>query len=319
MLYPTEADDESFSDKGFQNSETPRSPEMQRLPNSLLFPSGPVTWLRGWNFTTDLYRILEHAVDHFRRKRPRHHWQPSLIENIFGETTTSETAVLDHIRSMYNSLPAEFKETKPESQNQSQDRFSFQAANIDLTIQLVQIVLFTSKNATIEQKCQIADDFIHRLSTVPIAYLRAISSPLLHHLAGIGSILGSVFEDRLSERDYLLVRAVLISMIGILARLEGRLHFPAGASERLRVNVTRIDEYMQTCRKSRESENPSHPSWTSQSANATPNIQQTETADALNTFVRSPDDYPQYQLPPDLLENWRFAFDFTQFGTTDLA
>lgn len=205
------------------------------------------------------------------------------------------------------------------SQNQSKDRYSFQAANVEVTIQLVQIVLFTSKNATIEQKCQVADDFIQRLATVPVAYLRAISSPLLHHLAGIGSILGSVFEDRLSERDYLRVRAVLISMIDILARLEAGLHFPAGASERLRTNVTRIDEYMQTCRKNRESENSAHANWNNQPISSAPNMQPpAEAPEAQSNFVQSPDDYPQFQLPPDLIENWRWAFDFTQFGTSDI-
>lgn len=234
---------------------------------------------------------------------------------------------------MYNKLPPEFKTTAPPTTDRSNDRYSFQAANIEVTIQLVQIVLFTSKNATIEQKCRTADDFIRRLSTVPVAYLRAISSPLLHHLAGIGSILGSVFEDRLSERDYLRVRTVLNSMIDILARLEEGLFFPAGASERLKTNVTKIDEYMQNCRRacaSNDDNNNSaymhadiiHSNTTipdninAQSLNQI--VQRQVEPSALETFTGSPGDYPQFQLPPDLLEDWRWTFDFTQFGTSDI-
>jgi hypothetical protein len=257
-LYPTEADDETFSDKGFESLTMTSPVDLQGTPNSLISVAGPVVWLRGWNFTTDLYRILEHAMDHFRRKRPRHRRRPSLIENIFGDTPTSQAAVLQNVMTMYGNLPQQFKETSPVSLDLSKGRYSFQAANIAATVQLVQIVLFTAENATIKQKCQIAGDFIQRLATVPVAYLRAISSPLLHHLAGIGSVLGSVFEDPLSEADYMRVRALLMSMADVLSNLQAGLFCPAGASERLKSNVTRIDEYMQSCRKQRDNDNQAY-------------------------------------------------------------
>ena len=87
------------------------------------------------------------------------------------------------------------------------------------------MVLFTTEGATIEQRCHIASELLDGFRKVPVAYLRAISSPLvrakqhvrnvgliirqLHHLAGIGSILGSVFEEPLSESSYFRVRTVL--------------------------------------------------------------------------------------------------------------
>ncbi len=88
------------------------------------------------------------------------------------------------------------------------------------------MVLFTAEDATVDQKCAIARELLDGFSQVPVLYLRAISSPLvsqnvlpirlvilttskLYHLAGIGSILGSVIEGPLSESSYHQVREVL--------------------------------------------------------------------------------------------------------------
>ena len=71
------------------------------------------------------------------------------------------------------------------------------------------MILFTAEDATVEKKCAIARELLDDFAKVPIFFLKAISSPLLHHLAGMGSILGSVIEGQLSLSEYLRVRTVL--------------------------------------------------------------------------------------------------------------
>jgi hypothetical protein len=71
------------------------------------------------------------------------------------------------------------------------------------------MILFTAEDATVEKKCAIARELLDDFANVPIFFLRAISSPLLHHLAGIGTILGSVIEGQLSLSEYFQVRTVL--------------------------------------------------------------------------------------------------------------
>lgn len=58
-------------------------------------------------------------------------------------------------------------------------------------------MLFASGGGTIEERCKIASEVVDAFMCIPVSYLRAISSPLLHHLAGIGAILGSVLEEPL--------------------------------------------------------------------------------------------------------------------------
>lgn len=58
VAYPTEADDETFSDRSFENLTVASPVEIQATPNSTLSSDGPVVWLRDWNFTTDLTESL---------------------------------------------------------------------------------------------------------------------------------------------------------------------------------------------------------------------------------------------------------------------
>lgn len=98
------------------------------------------------------------------------------------------------------------------------------------------------------ERCQIASEVVDAFITLPMGYMNAISSPLLQHLAGIGSILVSVLEEPLSETGYLQVRSVLLAMAQLLANLDFTMRSTGVASERLRSHVARIDEYTATQR-----------------------------------------------------------------------
>lgn len=52
-------------------------------------------------------------------------------------------------------------------------------------LKLVRMVLFTAEDATVDQKCAIAQDLLDGFSRVPVFFLRAISSPLVRHVATI--------------------------------------------------------------------------------------------------------------------------------------
>lgn len=122
------------------------------------------------------------------------------------------------------------------------DRYGFQAANITATVQLLRMMLFASGGGTIEERCKIASEVVDAFTRIPTAYLRAISSPLLHHLAGIGTILGSVFEEPISDIAYEQVRVVLLSLAQLLENLDHGIH-SAVSAHRLRTLVSQIDEF----------------------------------------------------------------------------
>lgn len=71
VLYPIAIDDEMFDDSGFRAMSADSPPVTGPSPGQIGAPIQTKSWLCGWNFTTYLYRVLEHAVDHFRARRVR--------------------------------------------------------------------------------------------------------------------------------------------------------------------------------------------------------------------------------------------------------
>lgn len=181
--------------------------------------------MHGWNFTTDLYRILEHVVDGTRRKMSSANGTQE-VWSLFSPASMSEPTVMERVLSMYAALPPQFRETPPTTGDESHDLFGFQSANIQATLQLLRMVLLSSEEVGVDKKCDVAGELLSVFSKVPVEYLRAISSPLvcsvslvhhapkltnyqLHHLGGIGYILGSVMEGSLSDVSYQRVRTLL--------------------------------------------------------------------------------------------------------------
>lgn len=289
--YPIEVDDQLFSD----NTSYASSAMLQSSVGN------GTCWLHGWNFVTDLYRILEHSVDPLRQlsMKPVRSWSARASE--YGAAVITPTHILHQVSTMYSALPNIFKATEPITCNLETDLFSFQAANVAATMQLVRMVHLSNGQSTLEQKCQVASEVIAGFASVPMAYVRAISSPLLHHLGGIGTILGAAFQDGMTESAYTLIRSVLLDLATLLANLEVDLLCPSGTSEKLRLQVSRIDDYMTTQRIQLGTNNRDR------TGNALPQSPRHQSGDISLTM----DDSPQYHFPPELFEDWSWAFDLT--------
>lgn len=260
------------------------------------------SWLVGWNFVTDLYRILEHVLRYLHPPRDR---APALhLPACNGCHNT--TALLEHVMARYHALPPVFKTTSELTYQLSEDLFSFQAANIAATVQLVRMVLFTAEGSSVEQKCQIAGEVISAFAQVPTAYLRAISAPLLHHLSGIGMILGSTFREKLSEGSYSSIRTVLLDLATLIEHLEAGMHTPAGTSAKLRAQVTTIDEHWNS-HKSSQTAAPDNTCCVASGLD-----HQVLGADELRQPMQCDFNDDSIFLPPQLLDDWSWVFDLTQ-------
>jgi hypothetical protein len=259
------------------------------------------SWLYGWNFTTDLYRLLEHLL-HRLRPAPQRPVTPFEISDNWQATTV----LLRQVSDMYNGLPAIFKSTRPPTNDVSEDLYNFQAANIAATVQLVRMVLFTIKRSSVEEKCKVASEVIAVFANVPVAYLRAISSPLLHHLAGIGILLGSTIYERLSESAYSHLRIVLLDFATLISNLENGMHYTVGTShsEKLRAQLVTLDRYWAEQKPQSRVQSPGP-------SDVPAPVLYENFRDAERTSTSPLQADPDaISFPPELLEEWSSMFDF---------
>ncbi len=311
VAYPTEIDDEMFNDNGIFSAALLAGAGQGPSPGRHGLQVSSTSWLSGWNFITDLYRVLEHALAHFRDRRARSRARSWLYDMFKENPGVSQISVLETVMQMYRDLPQCFKETPPVVFETKVDRFGFQAANITATLQLLRMVLFSASGASVADRCQIASEVINAFMAVPVAYHQAISAPLLHHIGGIGDILGSVLGEPLTPADYACVRSTLLLMAQLLANLDS-VKSGTGAAERLRSQVAKIDEYMAAQQYSR-----GHPRQHRQSISS-------QMSPGLQTGAM---DYPSYetmsnggdasglspfQLPPEVVGDLDWLFDFAQ-------
>lgn len=284
-------------------------------PNITSPPNNELNWIRGWNFTVDLYRVLEHAMRRLRRKKEEHREDRVSIVHLMVGDGISDAQLMDNMLGLYYQLPARFKEFKiPATGDKSQDIFGYQAANIQATLQLVRITLFeaNSDHSSIHQKCDVAEQVLNTFHNIDRTYLRALSAPLVHHIGGIGQILGSVMSGTLTEDSYQRVRSLVHSMADLLGDLESGLHPTTGASKELREQIDRIDQFMQGQRQMLASFPQGHEGLNGMTNAASASAFHTNGTNGevpMNALgMSTPLD--EFQLPQDMVDGWPFPSDF---------
>ena len=110
VLFPAEVwDDEDISDTQYH------------------IRSDRVSFLRGWNYVVDLYRILEHVVSDIRARSP-----PTLpdepgaaVTGLLSRPAFSTKEYMSAVQTMFDRLPNEFKSAKPITGSPREDRYGY--------------------------------------------------------------------------------------------------------------------------------------------------------------------------------------------------
>lgn len=85
-------------------------------------------WFAGWNFVTQLYRILEHVINDFRGKRT------ALTTVLWSRSSYKAEAILQQLSAMQSNLMPQFAQAAMKSSDSGSNRSGFQVANILCTI-----------------------------------------------------------------------------------------------------------------------------------------------------------------------------------------
>jgi hypothetical protein len=194
-----------------------------------------------------------------------------------------------------------------------EDIYGFQAANIQATLALLRIALLSLEyDVDLDKKCSVVSEVLDIFHQVPKAYQRAISTPLIYHMGGIGNILGSVMEAPLSDSAYQRVKGLLLSMADLLESLESFHKQRAGAGRKLQDQVKKIDAFMSSRREAAATEAHNTPTNLPDPAPAQfvplPELDNglAGGAEELNGIS------PTFQIPGELLEDWDWTFNIYQ-------
>jgi hypothetical protein len=296
VRYPTEVDDEMI------------------MPTSCSSGSEG-NWLRGWNVTTDLYRILEHTTKQVRSSRQGLKTDRAPVTHLLGPERFNQALVTEGILRLYSSLPARFKDYSiPVTGNPAEDVYGFQAANIQATFQLARMTLCSIDNENdVHQKCAVAEDLLAAMHSICPRFLTVMSTPLVYHLGGIGHMLGSVVESSFTEAAYQRARTSLISLGDLLENLESGLQPTVGASKGLRLQIAKVDAHMLAQRSSSSyassAVNPSPMTGSFPSGQRSvftqhqPPLGQTYHGLSMQTSAS------QYQVPQEVISGWPWPFE----------
>ncbi|EME47498.1 hypothetical protein DOTSEDRAFT_69440 [Dothistroma septosporum NZE10] len=315
------------SQESFSNVRYPIEASDDELFSGIESQTNDQNWLRGWNFTTDLYRVLEHTVGRLRRNNQARGDRVD-IARLTVHDGISETQVVQNIHNLYNELPDRFKEySRAATGDMSHDIFGFQAANIQATLQLVRIALCEcSPQSDLWRKCDVVDQVITAFASMHSHYLRAISTPLVYHLGAIGQILATLMHGELNFESYERVRGSLEQLANLLEGLETSLQPTAGASKGIRARIQIIDQFMSGQRRELEAFHGGQQNMgdlaggigvngTSQYPNGTSSGQPPLLKSTNSLGMHTPLD--AFQLPHDVLGEFPFPFDFQQDQATN--
>lgn len=92
-----------------------------------------VSFIRGWNFVTQLYRILEHLNDRIRSRQTYDREPCDEVNRLFsekednlGDSGPSAAEILKLVSGLYEGLPDQFKRACPMTWDIVEDRYGFQ-------------------------------------------------------------------------------------------------------------------------------------------------------------------------------------------------
>ncbi|KAI5478717.1 Trifunctional UDP-glucose 4,6-dehydratase/UDP-4-keto-6-deoxy-D-glucose 3,5-epimerase/UDP-4-keto-L-rhamnose-reductase RHM3 [Pseudohyphozyma bogoriensis] len=171
VKYPAELTDEALES---------RVDDVQVVDNTV--------WVHAWNKVTDIYRILEHAIDQTRNaQRSAHHSLATATLN--GKL--SQEAYTSLIYELEASLPSWcFDFTLSPSGDLNEQIKHFQTLNVLSTLQNARIVALCTKDGfTTAEGVEVAQNLLRSLSQVPQSLLRGMGMPLFYQLVGIGTVL----------------------------------------------------------------------------------------------------------------------------------
>ncbi|SCV73401.1 BQ2448_7327 [Microbotryum intermedium] len=187
--------------------------EMPHVPSSF--------WIEGWNKTSDVYRVLEHACNAYRNvSHASALTRPLVVSTNQGHASALLTGAIEALRKSLPRWCTLFRPVPPGQEIQLH-RLNFTALNLLLTFQNASIISLCARNGfTTEEGVAVAMQLVKSLDEVPAEYLQAMNMPLFYQLIGVGIVLQSGAAPAVTSQSTLIsVQSILRDMSRIIKLL----------------------------------------------------------------------------------------------------
>ena len=209
-------------DESSTNVEYPNQISETGIISSASNPEPKSDWLQGWNFTTDMYRVLDWATKRFRSSRRDSGSKDPPSIQLLAPNQPCDAQVINGVWEMYAQLSDRFTDfTARVTGDSAEDLYGFQAANIQAILQLILMTpLLDNQEHNIDEQCDFAHELLSTFRSICPHFLTVIAYPLAHHLSGFSRRLASSTMSLSSGGYHCRVRPLLLSMGALLKELE---------------------------------------------------------------------------------------------------
>ncbi|KEF52026.1 uncharacterized protein A1O9_12016 [Exophiala aquamarina CBS 119918] len=193
-------------------------------------------WFSGWNYSTDLYRILEHAVVSFRMRKHKHPLPLGLNDGFLSGVLSKKLSMIKE------GLLPQYEKAFFRSDDNGRNRCGFQAANIFCIIHLVRMLTSLSDDHELDSICDTAQEMIESMRKIPSEYVRACGATLLQQVAGVGHLLCVVASKESHSTPSLHRLRDVLESITVFLEISKQHHEPlATAASRLREHLGTLE------------------------------------------------------------------------------
>jgi hypothetical protein len=207
-----------------------RMPESQV---SVLYPritpamkSETQAWTAGWDYITDLFRLLEYAIFSLRGCNNR-----KAVLSVFCERP-SPTTLLDGLARLKASKPRMLLDLDNPSGGYQSNRCRYMAVQIICTETLVNIMALLYCQAPAREIMEIAEAFLGEVDKASLIMFKVAGSQIVHQLLGVGHMLFNA--SRYDNGRHWAEAKRLIAFLGDLVKsLDNDIPSAAEAGERL--------------------------------------------------------------------------------------
>ncbi|KAF5598649.1 C6 transcription factor [Fusarium pseudocircinatum] len=184
-------------------------------------------WTAGWDYITDLFRLMEYAILNLRQRKPHRG-----VIAVYCDRP-SPNALLESLDQLKASKPFILRVLSRPHDDLQSNRCKFMKVQITCTEALVNIMGLLHCQAPVDEVIKVAEEFLNEITEASLIMFKVASSQIVHQLLGVGHMVYNAFLYDENQSQFAVGRLVTY-LEDIVKNLEQDIPTATEAREQLR-------------------------------------------------------------------------------------